>query len=396
MRCVIHDYAGHPFQVDLSRHLARRGHEVSHVYFADNPGPKGSFERLPGDPETLRFIGISLGNRAQHAAGTGANTGFGRRSTDVAYGRKVANVIADIKPDVVLSGNTPTEAQRSILKVCGSGNSRFVYWVQDIYSLAVTTLLTQKLGYAGKAIGLYYQHLDRQQLRASDAIVAISEDFVPLLSSWVGNRAKVSVIENWAAIDEIPVGAKDNDWSRQHGLQDRFTYLYSGTLGRKHNPALLSDLAGQCDGAAVAVVGQGFGIPQLQAAKETQRLDALKLLPIQPMQQLANLLATADVLIATIEPEASAFAVPSKVLSYLCAGRPILMASGYNLAAQIVRQAKAGIIVNPVDSVGFVNAATYLRAHPDECAEMGVNGRAYAERTFDIARITGRFEAVLR
>ena len=114
------------------------------------------------------------------------------------------------------------------------------------------------------------------------------------------------------------------------------------------------------------------------------------------MQQLANLLATADVLIATIEPEASAFAVPSKVLSYLCAGRPILMASGYNLAAQIVRQTKAGIIVHPDDSVGFVNAATYLRAHPDECAEMGANGRAYAEQTFDIARITGRFEAVLR
>ena len=103
--------------------------------------------------------------------------------------------------------------------------------------MAVTKLMTKKLGMAGAAIGWYYRHLDRTQFRASDAIVAISEDFVPLAISW-GAR-KVRVIENWAAIDDLPVGAKDNDWSRQHGLQHWFTYLYSGTLGRKHNPSLL-------------------------------------------------------------------------------------------------------------------------------------------------------------
>jgi colanic acid biosynthesis glycosyl transferase WcaI len=397
VRLVVHDYVGHPFQVHLSRHLAKRGHEVSHIYFADHPGPKGSFENQPNDPPSLRFIGITLGGSAEHAAGSGAQTGFARRFGDVAYGREVARVIQGFKPDVVLSGNTPTEAQRAILRSCKSRGVGFVYWVQDIYSMAVTKYLSERLGYPGKAIGWYYQWLDRCQFRDSDAIIVISEDFAPLVGSWAGNDNKVSVIENWAAIDDLPSGLKDNDWSRDHSLHSDLAFVYSGTLGRKHSPMLLLRLAQACRaGESVVVAGQGFGIPQLQAAKTEHRIDALKLLPIQPARHLADVLATADVLVATIEADAGAFAIPSKVLSYLCAGRPILLAAPRdNLAARTVERANAGIVVDPADEAGFMAAAGRLRADPELRAELGANGRAYAERTFDMTRITDRFERVI-
>jgi colanic acid biosynthesis glycosyl transferase WcaI len=391
MKCMVHDYAGHPFQVHLSRHLARRGHDVTHVYFADNPGPKGVFERGPDDPRSLTFIGVTLGGTTQHAAGTGAQTGFARRSRDVAHGREVARIIKRVNPDVVLSGNTPTEAQSTILKACKVGDVRFIYWLQDVYSMAVTKLMTQKLGIAGAAIGWYYQRLDRAQFRRSDAVVAISEDFVPLATSW-GAR-KIRVIENWAAIDDLPIGAKDNGWSRQHGLQTGFAYLYSGTLGRKHNPSLLLKLAQACKpDTSVVVVAQGYGVPQLQAAQSP----AMKLLPIQPAQYLADVLATADVLLATIEADAGTFAVPSKVLTYLCAGRPILLAAPKeNLAARIVERTNAGMVVDPADASGFMAAAMRLHDDPQLCAKLGANGRAYAERMFDMRQITDTFERVM-
>jgi hypothetical protein len=63
MRVVIHDYAGHPFQASLSRTLAQRGHPVTHIFFADNPGPKGRLRRQEDDPLSLQFIGISLNRR---------------------------------------------------------------------------------------------------------------------------------------------------------------------------------------------------------------------------------------------------------------------------------------------------------------------------------------------
>ncbi len=397
MKLLVHDYAGHPFQVHLSRHLAERGHDVSHVYYADHPGPKGFMETRLDDPPSLRFVGVTLGEPLIHVSGTGAQVGLGRVFRELTYGRGVARVIRDLRPDLVLSCNTPADAQRAMLKTCKANGIDFVYWLQDIYSTAVSTLLSKRLGYLGKAIGWHYQQLDRRQFRASSAIIAISRDFVPLIAPWTNGVETVSVIENWAAIDDIPVGAKDNDWSREHGLHSDFAFVYSGTLGRKHNSMLLLKLAQRFGpSASVVVAGQGFGIPHLQAAKAACRLDSLKLLPIQPARNLAKVLATADVLVATIESDSGTFAVPSKVLSYLCAGRPILLsASSENLAARTVKRANAGIVVDPADEAGFLDAAAQLRADPQLCAEFGANGRTYAERMFNMATITDKFERIL-
>lgn len=395
MRYVVHDYSGHPFQVHLSRHLARRGHEVFHLWNADNPGPKGLMERRPNDAGSLHFTGITLGLK-KHAAGTGAQFGASRIIRDIRYGREVAGLLHSIKPDVLLCGNTPADSQRAIITMCRDEDIRFVYWVQDVYSVAVTTLLTKRFGLVGKGVGRYYQYLDRRQFRASDAIIAISEDFVATIGRMVG-RTPISVIENWAPIDDLPLGSKDNPWSRQHGLHDGFAYLYSGTLGRKHNPLFLVKLAQHCVGREqVVAVSQGYGVPLLQAAKTERSLHRLVLLPIQPATQLANVLSTADVLLATIEAEAGRFAVPSKVLSYLCSGRPILLAAAKdNLAARTVIRANAGIVVDPTDETGFMAAAEMLRRDPNLRAELGRNGRDYAEHTFDLDAVATRFESVL-
>jgi glycosyltransferase involved in cell wall biosynthesis len=379
MRILVHDYAGHPFQIQLSRQLAMRGHDVTHAHFTENPGPKGSFISRPGDPSSLSFQGITIGK------GYDKTSLITRRFNDVEYGRRAARIVRDLEPDVVISGNTPTEAQKAIITACKAGRIRFVYWLQDFYSIAVTTLLSKKLGVAGAPIGWYYRRLERGQLRDSDAVVAITDDFVLRASAWAGDKAKVSVIENWATLEDIQVGAKDNAWSREHGLHNHFNYVYSGTLGLKHNPNLLIQLARTSDqDTRVVAVAEGVGVTQLKAASSSG-LDTIKLL------------ATGDVLVAMIEGDAGNFAVPSKVQSYLCAGRPILLAApATNLAARIVARENAGIVVEPGDEAGFLAAAARLRADPGLRERLGANGRLYAERTFDIGRITDRFEAVLR
>jgi glycosyltransferase involved in cell wall biosynthesis len=117
---------------------------------------------------------------------------------------------------------------------------------------------------------------------------------------------------------------------------------------------------------------------------------------LQSAENLPQVLAAADVLVAMIDNEAGRFAVPSKVQSYLCAGRPILLAAPReNLAARTVVRANAGIVVEPDDTEGFLAAAAKLRADPDLRAELGSNGRAYAEHTFNLDRIADAFEAVL-
>ena len=62
-----------------------------------------------------------------------------------------ARIIQGINPDAVISGNTPTEAQGAILKACKAQDIRFVYWLQDVFSVAVSKLVTKELGFLGKS-----------------------------------------------------------------------------------------------------------------------------------------------------------------------------------------------------------------------------------------------------
>ena len=108
------------------------------------------------------------------------------------------------------------------------------------------------------------------------------------------------------------------------------------------------------------------------------------------------MMADCDVLLATLTVEAAAYSVPSKILSYLTAGRPILaLLDPSNLAARLVSKSGAGIVIPPDDYSGFLAVADSLSKDAAKRRVMGAKGRAFAERTFDIRTIADRFEQLI-
>jgi glycosyltransferase involved in cell wall biosynthesis len=143
--------------------------------------------------------------------------------------------------------------------------------------------------------------------------------------------------------------------------------------------------------AIFVVVASGVGVQALEATI----LRNLIVLPLQSIETLPGVLASADILIAMIEPDAGRFSVPSKVLSYLCAGKPIVMsAPRENLAAQIINDASAGAIVAPEDAEAFQSEVKRLLRDQETRNLMGRSGRRYAEEHFDISEIADRFEGI--
>lgn len=396
MRIVVHDYAGHAFPTSLSRALAARGHEVVHAFASSLQTPRGDLVSKPGDSPTLSFKEIPMDpdyTRYKYSFRR-------RRNMEVRYGKEVAKFITGWKPDAVLSGNTPTETQEPISRAATAGNGRFYYWVQDFYSLAVDQILRRKIPVAGAWIGAWYRHLDRRQFERSSKIIAITGDFSPILSREFGvDASRISVVPNWALIEEIPSLPKDNAWSRRHALHDKFVYLYSGTIGMKHNPALLLELARKHSGnpdVRVVIVSEGIGAEWLRKEAAAACLTNLLILPYQPFADLPSVLASGDVLVGILEEEAGTFSVPSKTLSYLCAGRPLLLAIPLdNLAARITRDHQAGLTVPPGDMAGFLEAAGQLHESPEMRATFAKNARAYAEATFPIEKTAAVFDEIL-
>jgi len=144
------------------------------------------------------------------------------------------------------------------------------------------------------------------------------------------------------------------------------------------------------------VISEGPGVEWLRERKVAEGLNNLILLPFQNFKEMPDVLAASDVLMAVLEPEAGIFSVPSKVLTYHCAGKPVLGGiPAENLAARIISQNRTGLCVGPADCRGFVESAVRLRTQRAEAAEMGRAARRYAEQTFDIQTIADRFETTL-
>jgi colanic acid biosynthesis glycosyl transferase WcaI len=394
-RVLINDYCGHPFQVELSRELARRGHTVLHVYSADDQTPKGDLSPGASDPSTFAVEGVSLGEPLQKY-----NNLAKRRRQERAYGRLMCRRIEAFRPDIVIGSNNPLEAQNRIGNHCRRHSIPFVFWLQDIHSQAIKSFLNQKSAAAGTLIGTWYEWIEKRLLRNADHIVAIADNFLPRLESWKIQRAKVSIIENWAPKNKIHVIPADNPWRRAQGLSNKRVALYTGTIGLKHNPDLLlaaaEALLNEAD-VQIVVVSEGKYATYLKNEAARRRLGNLTVLPFQPFESYSQVLASGDVLIAMIEPDAASYSTPSKVLSYLCARRPIVLAANeHNLAARTLKRSGAGIVVDSRDTLQFVDALMHFLSDRQARAVAGTNGRNYADATFDIERIADRFEDILQ
>jgi glycosyltransferase involved in cell wall biosynthesis len=393
MRILVNEFCGHPFQIELSRELARRGHEVLHLYFADNLStPKGdlSARGAPG----LRIEGLHIAHPfSKHSLLT-------RRRSDRAYGKEVAKRLAEFQPEAVLSANMPLDGQKILLDAARQQHARFYYWLQDVYSSAVRFVVQRKFPLLADAAASHYLRLERRLLRDSDGVICIAPGFARMIEEWGVPRREITVIENWMPLHEVVPVRKDNAWAREQGLTERFRFLYSGTLGMKHRPDLLLALARELedrgDGEVVVVAG-GAGAEWLRAQAGALALKTLKIFPYQPYERIAEVLGSADVLIALLDSEAGAFAVPSKVLSYLCAARPLLLAAPReNHSWTVVSEAEAGITLSPDDGQAFLQAARHLLQNPELCQRYGHNARRWAEEHFEIFAIASRFLHFMR
>jgi glycosyltransferase involved in cell wall biosynthesis len=312
----------------------------------------------------------------------------------------LAEAVRRENPDRFITCTTPND----VLDVLGQklpSTLPVIWWLQDIYSVGIKSVLNRKLPLVGSLAGAIYRGKEKRFARRADHIIAITPDFIPFLEGLGVPTDKITVIENWAPVNEITPLPRENAWKREQGLSGKRVVLYSGTLGLKHNPALLSRAAAhfrmQDRNVVMVVATQGRGAEFLCREAKAQNLPNLKVLPWQPYERLPEVLSCADILTAIIEPDAGLFSVPSKILSCFCAGRPVVASiPSDNLAAQTIVKANAGLVVEPGDERGFIAQIDRLLANPLQAEELGRNGRAYAEEKFDISSIAGRFLKLAR
>jgi colanic acid biosynthesis glycosyl transferase WcaI len=392
VRVIVHDFGAYAFPVQLSRELARRGHDVLHL-FSDFVPRKGRLWIEEQDPSTLKIQPISIGEERQKYSY------IKRWKQERAYGRAVADEAQRFRADIIFSCNTPLDTSDILLKACKDSQVPYIHWTQDIHSLAISTVLNRKLPVIGSLVSNYYLQLERSIIKNAEATIVISDDFNTEFNKLKIRPKCTYVIPNWMPLDEMTPGNKMNTWSQRHDLKDTFNIIYVGTLSFKHDEALFIEMSKNFVNdpqVRIVVVSAGIVFDKLTEQKQHNNLTNLVLLGWQDYRDISNIFASGDILMAMVNPDASSFSVPCKVLSYLSAGRPILAAiPEENLISKILTKKNMGLTASPKDPFFVIQAAQKMKSDPEMMKDMAQRGREYALQTFDIKEITNKFEKII-
>lgn len=272
---------------------------------------------------------------------------------------------------------------------------RYVLNVQDIYpdaAIAVGVLHNSAF------IGIL-KRFERLAYRMADMVTVISKGFRSNLMAKGVPDDKLMVISNWINLEEIQPQPKSNSFSASQEIHDRFVVLYSGTIGLVSGAEIMTEVAQLLkDEAAIVVmiVGEGVVKAHLQTEAEVRRLNNLRFLPFQPRQVLPELLSSASVGLVTLKPGHGRNSVPSKILGYLAAGRPVIVSVDPESDTwAFVEEADCGICVPPGDPVALSDAIRELNRDPELARRLGQNGRDHLEKNLSRTTVTKLYEEAL-
>jgi len=241
---------------------------------------------------------------------------------------------------------------------------------------------------------------ERLQYRVADLTVVLSEGFRDQLVARGVDRGRVAVLPVWLDPEEIRPGPRDNAWRREQGIPgDRFVVLYAGTIGVVSGATVVAEAARLLRDRPEVLflfVGEGEERPRLEARARELGLTNVRFLTFQPRERLAEVQATADVGLVTLAPGRGRTSVPSKVLGYLAAGRPVVASvdEGSDTAREI-RDAGSGLVVPPEDPDALAGAVRRALDDAPWRAAAGSRGRTRLETEYARQPVLNRYRQIL-
>jgi glycosyltransferase involved in cell wall biosynthesis len=386
--------------VELSRHWARMGHDVTVLTgFPNHPTGAVSEEwrsRLRRLHYTETVDGVlvvrtwlwPLPNRKAHERI--------RNYASFCVSAAVSG-LALHKPDVVIATSPQLLCALSGWWLAWWKRVPFVFEVRDLWpeSLAAVgagtegTLLHRTLG---AIAGFLYRRADR--------IVVVSPAFKDhLIRHWDVPAAKISIVENGVETDLFRLDPAAIEVRKQLQLEDRFLICYIGTMGNAHGLETLiaaaEELQTALTNAMFLLIGEGAEKERIVELAAARGLTNIRFLGQQPREQIPAYVSAADLCLVMLKKtELFKTVIPTKLLEYMACERPVIVAVD-GQARQIVEEAGAGVFVEPEDSKALAKAILDLAEAREHRRQMGASGRQYIVNRFSREKTAQDYIAVL-
>jgi len=371
---------------DLLRFFRDDGHDVTLVTpYERRFHKKTAFFMKQG----IRFLHVKVGNIQQTNR---YEKGYSLLRLERDYLRAIDAHLADELFDLILFTTPPVTLERVVRRLKGRSPEAIAYLLlKDIFPQNAVDL--DYLSFRSP-IYHFFRRKERRLYQQADRIGCMSAKNVAYLLS--ENRYldpdKIEVCPN--TITPQPLEVYDKSFLRKElGLPLGATiYLFGGNLGRPEAIPFLCDVLARCDDPDVffLILGSGTEYGRLERFIEGNGLRNAKLTRHVPKAEYDNYVRAADVGLILLDHRFTIPNFPSRLLSYMEAGMPVLAATDVHTDLKdVLLDNELGLWCESRDPVAFLSHVRHLK-DAETRSRIGRNARLFLERhyTSDVAVTT--------
>jgi colanic acid biosynthesis glycosyl transferase WcaI len=296
------------------------------------------------------------------------------------------------KIDVILAPSPPLTIGLAAWLIGLSKRAPFIYNVQELYPDTAVSLGALRDGMLLDQL----RGMERFVYNRSFAVTTIGAGMARNIRERTVDQRKVRLIPNFVDTQIITPGLRENAFSREYGLNGRFTVVYAGNMGPAQDLETLlaaAELTRSDDGIVYVFVGDGTSRHSLQQLTRSSNLSNVIFVPQQPYQRVPDIYASSDLCVVPLASSLVAEAVPSKIYRIMAAERRVLaIADPHSDLADLVRESGAGIVVEPGNPRALADAITAATKAPDAVPNYG---RQYVVDHVDRPKIIMEYSELL-
>ena len=326
MRILLLNQTFHPDVVataqvlsDFAVGLVERGHHVTAIASQrayDNPTQRFPARETWRGVEIQRLPSVGFGKAS-----------LWRRAADFGFFSAVTALRLFTLPryDAVVALTSPPLVSYLAAWFCRLRGAKLYYWVMDMNpdeALAAGWLREGSLPTRALEV------MSRFSLRQSHRIIALDRFMRDRIVAKGIPAERVAVIPPWAHDEAVHFDAEGRAKFRAvHELTDKFVVMYSGNHSPVHPlTTLLAAARALADDPrfVFCFVGGGSEQPKVKKFAEENRLQNIRCLPYQPLNELAGSLSAADLHTVVLGDSFVGMIHPCKIYNILTVGSPVL------------------------------------------------------------------------
>ncbi|MCM3216403.1 WcaI family glycosyltransferase [Niallia taxi] len=230
------------------------------------------------------------------------------------------------------------------------------------------------------------------------AISSITYSMIDRIKEKKININRFIFFPNWSDINFIIPRTKSNKFREMFSEHNgEKIIMYSGNMGKKQGLEMVIEVAedfkkNKINNIKFIFVGDGVAKESLIEKKDSKQLDNVLFYPIQPLEKLPDLLASADIHLVIQKREAADLVMPSKLTNILSAGRTVIATADQGTALhEVVNNSQSGMAIEPENKDALYDAINDL-INRENLLSFEKNARNYAEEFLDKNTILSKFE----